>query len=385
MFVLSVSLFEVYERIDNKKIKIAALIAGILLPCILAGIRDISVGSDTSGYAYNLYQTASQSSTLKEYYSSTFYNSWDRYVVDYDLGYTILTYISAHVFKSFGSLLFLTELIIMLPIVLGLIKLKKHYNISISLSMLMFYFLFYNITLNAMRQFMSLSFGFLAICHLLTDKNYLFMFLWILIGYSFHGSGLLALLLFILYLLADIISKNKIKYLSKEYAYLYVLLYVVFALLLIVSIKPIAIPLVEFIGLRRFGVYLDGNFSISLRQLIYQVVFIAILFLEFKKVLSIDSEIDIKNSRFILFLLFAFSTFCISCQLASINVNSWRIRLFFEIYNIVFFSYLYKDESNKRKKYLILFMLIAYIVFFWAYTFVITGRHDTIPYLFVKK
>lgn len=385
MFVLSVSLFEIYERNDSRKLQIVALIVAILLPCILAGLRDITVGTDTSGYAHNLYLTASNSANLKEYYGSTFYNAYDRYVIDYDFGYTVLTYISAHVFKSFGSLLFLTEAMIIVPIVIGLIKLKKHYCISISLSMLMFYFLFYNMTLNVMRQFISLSFGFLAVCHLLTDKNYFLIILLVFIGYSFHGSGLLVFAVCAMYFLADVISKGRLKSLKKENAYVSILLMLAILFICLYSIKPIAIPILEHIGLRQFGVYLDGDISFSINQLIYQLIFIIVIFIEYNKTLTIDSKTDLKTSRFVLLLLFSFVIYCVSCQLATINENSWRISLFFEIYVIILFSYLYSTEENKRKKNIILLILLLYLILFWAYTFVFTGRHGTIPFVFSLK
>ncbi len=383
MFVLSVSLFEVYERIENKKIKIAALIVAILLPCILAGLRDVSIGSDTRGYVSTLFGTASDSASISEYYKSTFYHEDRNYpVAEFDLAYTLLAYFCAHVFRTFGSFLFFSELLVIVPTVAGLMKLKKSYNISLSLSMLIFYFLFYNITFNAARQFLSVAFCFLAICYLLADKNYILTVMFSIIGFCFHRSGLMVLILFMLYLFADVISKDKLKLFKKSNGYLSAIVIMVFALICIFSLKTVAIPILNFLNMNRFTYYILGNITLSFKQLIYQISFIVVLLIEYKKVFLIDKDINTKNARFILFMLFVFVTFCISCHLASIDENSWRIKILFDIFNIVFFSYLFSNEPDKRKKNIILIILITYVLFFWIYTFVVTGRHQTIPYIF---
>lgn len=383
MFILSVSLFELYERSGNKKLRITALIVAILLPCILAGLRDVSIGTDTQGYVSTLFDTASKSGDIGEYYRSTFYHEYIDYpVADFDLAYTLMAYFCAHVFRFFGSFLFLSELLVIVPVAAGLIKLKKSYNISLSLSMLMFYFFFYNITYNAARQMLSIAFCFLAISCLLSDRNYLLTALFSVIGFCFHKSGLMILILFVLYMFANVISRDKLKLFRKDNAYLSVIVIFVFALICIFPLKSAVLSLLNHLNMERFTYYISGSIVFSIKQLIYQVAFVFVLLIEYKKVFVMNRETDTNNAIFVLFMLFIFTVFCISCQLASVNENSWRIKILFDVFNIAFFSYLYNNECDKRKRYIILFILIVYMLFFWSYTFVITGRHQTIPYIY---
>lgn len=385
VFTLSTIFFELYERSKCESGKTAVLIIAIIIPCILAGLRDVGIGTDTSGYVRTLFETASISGDIVEYYKSTFYHEYIDYpVVDFDLAYTFLAYFCAHVFRSFGSFLFFSELLVIVPIVAGLIKLRKSYNISLSLSMLMFYFLFYNITFNAARQFISVAFCFLAVCYLLTEKNNLLFYIFGLIGFLFHRAGLLLVLIFLIYKYADIVSNRSKGLIKNKTIFLSVLLLFITSLVCIFSLNIVAVPILKILGLERFVGYINGELIFSLKQLIYQLSYLIILFIEYKR-LFITNKKTSNEKRFLLFFLLIFIIYCVSCQLASINENSWRIRLYFDIFNIVLFSYLYNNECDKRKKILILFIIILYLLLFWMYTFLITGRHQTIPYIFGLK
>ena len=49
------------------------VLIGLLIPCILAGIRNISVGTDTSGYVLNVYKIAISEQNIIEYFKTVNY------------------------------------------------------------------------------------------------------------------------------------------------------------------------------------------------------------------------------------------------------------------------------------------------------------------------
>ena len=95
-----------YQKLDNKRIKktgILFLIIAISVPCILAGIRGDSVGTDVLGYATGIMDEANKVSTFQEL------NRIDRTYTEY--GYRFLGFIVSRFFSDLGWLLFFTEVI----------------------------------------------------------------------------------------------------------------------------------------------------------------------------------------------------------------------------------------------------------------------------------
>ena len=144
--------------------------------------------------------------------------------------------------------------------------------------------------------------------------------------------------------------------------------------------SSVIVPLLSGVGLGRYTGYIDGRISFSINQLIYQIPFLIVLFIERKRILVIHNHID-NNHNIKMFLVCLFFVNVVLSQLATVMENSWRVMLLFGMFNIVTFSYLYNVEKNKAKKYTIFILLFAYLVYYWFFTFVITGRHATVPYL----
>ena len=68
----------------------------------------------------------------------------------------------------------------------------KH-NVPLWLGMLIFYLLFYNDSLNAMRQYLALSIGFFGLQYIFERKFFRFIF-WIFLASLFHVSGWILIL-----------------------------------------------------------------------------------------------------------------------------------------------------------------------------------------------
>lgn len=386
-FLISSLFFSIYEKCNSKTIKRIFLIVAILLPCFLAGMRDVSIGADTSGYVSTLFDTAHQSNNIFEYYNSTFYYEWhSEPVINFDFAYTLLAYACAKIFGTFSSFLFFSELLTILPIVAALILYKRYFNINLTLSVLMFYFLYYNTTFNAVRQWLSIGFAFLAVAHLCTDKRKHKIFRYAFIAPFFHKSGLIGILLIIFYWLINrirgknvrignlIIKKDNVK----------VIEIIILSIVLLLSMSALIVPILSGVGLGRYIGYVSSNITFSINQLLYQIPFVVIIILERRLLFESTESRNVLVRHFELFSLCIFFVNLVLSQLATVMENSWRVTLLVGLFNIVLFPYLIKKENDKTKRMFYVLVLILYLVLYWFFTFVITGRHGTVPYVFAK-
>lgn len=192
-FALSSYLFWLGQRIKDKHVWFRLTIYGIalLLPSILAGIRDVSVGTDVLVYAYPVFKDA--------YYAPDFdslFYQWQRI----EVGYLWLNYLVSGMTSSHNVFLGLIMFIELLFIFLILRQWKN--KIPLWVGMLIFYLLFFNLSLNMMRQAIALSIGFYGMKYIFNRKFFLFAF-WIFVGFLFHKSNIVLVLFYPLYTFAN--------------------------------------------------------------------------------------------------------------------------------------------------------------------------------------
>lgn len=138
-----------YHRKDKYFIRPLGIIA-ILLPCILAGLRDYSVGTDTSGYGRVVFDIARSSDSL-----SNFFRSQSLYVVNVEPLYKLLIYSISRVTDSVFWEFFIIELIVYYFVYMGLLNEcpKRFFGLAV----FCFNMLFFPFTLNLMRQSIAMA------------------------------------------------------------------------------------------------------------------------------------------------------------------------------------------------------------------------------------
>ena len=201
LLMFFISLFFIWLGLsikENKMIKKFFIVIGLIIPCLMAGFRGMTVGTDTSGYVWNLYINAKN---IKHFSGMISFSNWLYYSKDYL--YLLITYVIGHNNLSFQLLLFIYELLIVIPIFIAL-NVNKKDDRDILFGMFLFYMTFYNLSLNMVRQSIAISFAVLSFS-ILKNKNikhrYLKSFILLLIGYGFHDTSLFAILIAILYIL----------------------------------------------------------------------------------------------------------------------------------------------------------------------------------------
>lgn len=344
-------------------------IVALLIPCLLAGMRADTIGTDVAVYAEPLFNLARSASSFGEFYESGFIRYWTLAdVSEFEIGYLALVWISSRLFDSVQGLLFLTQLLVMIPIYWALSRTGS--KDALAMGMCFFLFLYFNQSLNMMRQWIAMALVFLGVIGLYKKngraRDYIACIVPILVGILFHTSAFLGLVVFSIRAYIDSSADGQ----SRK-----VTLVCGLALIAILFIGPVASLLMS-LG---FGSYVAGylgNQSVGImpNQIIMRLPLIFIAFLAFKRTGQRDSFTAFLLCMVIMGVLFS--------QLTSLSDNGGRIGLYFDMFALVLPPALLctyqKDDATGLA---IKSALIVYALIYWAYFYVLMGSSETIPYL----
>jgi len=337
------------------------LIYGIalLIPTTLAGVRDLSVGTDVLHYAYPIFKEAHVIPHIEGF--SITYDGW------IGTGYLWLNFALSRVTSNFNVVLFVIMLIEIIFVFLAIYQWRDRFPIW--LGMLVFYTFFFNLSFNIMRQCLALSIAFFGIKYVFERKFLLFAF-WVFLGYLFHSSALIVLIYYPLFLYAN-------KYTSRKS----ILLLSATFLSLVIFSNQIFIPLLYHLSgiiprvdvFARYLAYMDKDSS-GYKNFIYFSLLV-VLFL-YKRNIILRNFQDIGH-----FLEIVIITTAIS-QLMTFVAGEWANRfiivpnwlLCFSI-PVVFYSYI-----KTFPRAIINLAVIFYCFFYWFYIFIYLGFNETKDY-----
>lgn len=185
------------SRMKGKKASILFDILSIMIPSIIAGYRDLSIGKDISVYGEYMHHVASHSS-VSNFFSTFGYQ---------DILYSILTIAIGGIFKDIHIFLFFLQL---LNCAIVYKACKNHDDkIPVCVSYSLFLMSLYFRQLNLLRQGLSLSIAILAISYLLKDDKKKFIILSIFAILS-HFSAIVLVLVYFVYKNSNKRIKNKL-------------------------------------------------------------------------------------------------------------------------------------------------------------------------------
>ncbi len=184
-FAISV-MFAYMAYRDKKEQKfILFSVLSILLPVFLAGLRDRSIGIDTSNY-YEMeryWSVASVSDSVWQYMAGYSQRGLGEYFFALLVGIIGQT-------GNFTLLLLIIHAWIIFFVYVGAYRLREH--VQPWLVLVLFYLAFFNHSLNVMRQYMALSFMFAFLMDL-PQKRYLRYMIAVAVATMFHTTALLSL------------------------------------------------------------------------------------------------------------------------------------------------------------------------------------------------
>lgn len=360
VFGSSAGLFYIAQNVQkNRKASVFFSACAILLPALLAGLRDYSIGTDVLGYGNVWFYKAVQSKSVFQYCSQAMNSS-------IGLLYALFNYIvsifsdNPHVFYFFYALV---EILIVYCAV------RKATVPDVPFAIFVYYCLFYNLALNMLRQSMALViilYGF----DYIKKKKLVRYLLSVAVASLFHSSGVVGI---VLYILHGIINGKNQKFWQRAV--------IAGSGAAIIFIRPITKMLLKY-GLLE-GRYVHYLMSDTVGGGVGRALFFAplvCLFFFFSKEAgdSLGEYNDIKIYAMLSFLLSA-----VGYQFG----YAVRIAYYFDILLVAGIPLLVKNLRIRLmvgEKNFVKTFFIIYLLAYWLYKFVYKGSDATVPYIMMS-
>ena len=352
-----------YQRLDNKRLKktgVFYLIIAISVPCILAGIRGDSVGTDVLGYATTIMDEANKVNTFQEL------NIIDRTYTEY--GYRLLAFLISRLFSNLGWLLFFTELITIGSVAAALYLFRN--DLPISMGMLFFMTCQYHYSFNAMRQMMAAALLLISFYFLINSKFVKYLIISIIAGSIHTFSLVVSVILFILWTLRKWYNTRQKKY--------FVIFAVIFAVFAWENIVKIASQYLFTGSLYRYARYFTTDYDrvSAIDVLTSPTIWINVLIFIICS-LSIQREKDSFKDNYdsVLYVILLLSVFCKFMQIYLAPMD--RMGTYLASFNCIFIprslSVKYNRISKKDRKFLLVVLMLGY----WLIDCMLSGYTST--------
>ncbi len=326
-------------------------ILAILIPVLLAGFRDETIGADVTVYVKKVLERTTFGLSFSEFNklnSST------------DFLYNVLNYLVSFITTDLNSFMFIVELIIV-SLVFATIYYYRDKS-PMWVGMMIFLLMYYNRSLNLIRQSISLAITFYAFKYL-REKSTIRYFLTIIIAMLFHNSAIITGIMYFVYHLIKNkkTSKTKIFFLT----ILICLLLVNYGSILKIFINVGILP-------AKYSRYIPtGEIDFVVSESLMKIVFMLPI-LYYRKSLCKYND----DNEFIIFMIIIDF---ILMQAGILSGYAQRISFYFGYYYILLIPQLYKVLSKKRYN-VINFLYTLGLCVYWYYMFVVLSYGKTYPY-----
>lgn len=366
ILIFAISLLLIFFGLKTKN-KIASrilVLIGLLIPCIIAGLRNTTVGTDTGGYITNLYKIAGKSINFNEFIKNAdiIYNCKD-------MIYLFITYIFGHYNISFQLMLFLFESLTIFPIYFAIKKIKLNNN-DIILGMTIFYLMLFNLSMNMVRQSIAIAFILLSFAIFIKrrrKKTILLSILLFIIAVEFHDSALYILPIYPLYYILN--NKN----IHTKIKNTILVITVVLALLFLLFYRPI----LTFIG--NSGIYPKALWYLNKYNLFnidytgtFRNLFVAALVF-YKREFFYKNRINYKFGILIVILNFILGF------LGTFIVYADRLSLY--LFYLITANYITLLTKKNNNSIVVVSVILIVFVTYWIITILINNSCQTLPYI----
>lgn len=374
VFASSIGLFSLSDKVKRTQKKYLIII-GIALLCLFAGFRAVGIGTDTRVYLMPIYEAAKRCHSISEYLNSSFHAFlWTTdYVKDMEPLFSLIVLVVTKVTGSIYCVQTVIELCVILPLYFAI---KKRKSINLWIAMFVFCMAFYNPSMNMMRQSIAMSLGVLGLEYW-REKEKRQAFICVIIAFLFHESSLLLLLIYFLYdynVNGSVISFRKGKKSHRgEVPRLLISVGVGVAGIFLASVIAI---LLSAIGFGDYVNYITGALTFMPNQLILRIPQIILIVWSYRYLKKEWGEANFFLTMEIYVVLFS--------QFTSVSEYGGRIAQYFAVFDVIIIP-LAMDTLKTLKSGGIIIrpVIIGYYMFYWWYYFVLTGTHQTVPYIFM--
>ena len=360
-FAVSIGLLVVMPKVKSNQRQYIALIA-LMIPCLIAGFRANTIGTDVQVYVEPMFETAINSDSFRKFYTERFYQSAigiNTYAYNFEPAYVLLTYICAKFFRSMPLLLFTIQALIVVPIYKGLKAFEK--TQPVWLGMAVFYFLSYNQSLNLMRQWIAMAFLLYGFRFLRErkSKNY---FITVALAAMFHYSAIFGVIIFLIH---RFMTGNSQKAKGRT------VVLVIAGITALVFVSVIA-EILSRLDIRYAG-YITGELQFMPRQLLYRLPILLLVALRWKHIKERD--------EFAYFYLVMIVYDILTSQIIGVHRNSGRISLYFSEYYMLAYPAICAATSKRNNRLIMECAVLCYVLIYWLYTYALGGSSETVPYI----
>lgn len=353
-------------REEKKRKAIFFSLIAILVPCIIAGLRDLTVGIDAEIYV---------APVLKQIQGMELLSAFGNYSLE--KGYILFVYLISYITQNPNILLFLIQLIITVCIYLTAYKFRN--KISMMIFMTVYILFMYTKSLNIMRQAIALALFIYSLTYLF-NKKYINTLIIFIIALSFHSSIAFCSIIYVLF----IINNIKMKYNIKMLIFLFTIIITFICTINMQSMMKFLVFDLNILPETYYNYFSDMistdknyvDFAIKIALMV--VASVIVWYDKRKENLSINITL---LESIALGVVFTITMFLVG-QLGEIYrivfsfITIGIMYIFSNIFNIV------KDDLlNKIFSYMI---IVAVLLMQWIIYYVINGEASLYPYIFMK-
>lgn len=346
------------EKCDRRSLEELIYAALVIFFAVLAGFRDLSVGTDTAGYGVESYQIA-RLFDFWSFFNSSAYSTWSPFA-------KILVWATSNLFGSVNAPLTAMGALVFAPFLCSArIELQSYTPFAVFL----FGIAFFPMSLNMMRQMVAMSFLLLAYT-LLKRRGIISYALAFSCALLFHSSAIVGLVILPVVIYAE----------GKGFSgsFKYILICMVAVVLTIFSM-----PLIQLFSAATglFGDYVDGSQHIAgggTRTLmitygVFGVLFILGFLFSIKKD-NIESKTNVS-------LIALVTIGVVLLPLSLWTFYLYRIGMTFIYFSVLLIPYVASQISDRNTR--LFFAAVAVVLFvLWSFDYYyIQHSHEVIPYL----
>lgn len=356
IFSLTTLLIALSEDVHKRRRNTIAILMGytaVLTLSIMAGIRSYDVGTDMNYYILPFFYRARR-------YSTSFHDFWKANVENVEILFLFLEYIAVRLFHSPHFVLFALSLLTNGFVYLGIMKQRG--KMSVAFAWMTYCLIYFNVSLNLMRQSVSIAIFFYLYSDL-EKLNWKRVVFFSVFSSLFHISGLIGFFFYAVYLM--ICRRNRIDGLRKIMFLLFLLLPVII---------PIAInTIISIMRLnQRYDIYMENQANMAVGNLIFRVLIVISFVLLCYRTKSEDKS----QNYFLLYVGIMNIFFIINNGLIFI-----RLRFYFEIFSLLYVPAGLRVYSRKKgARTLISALMVIMMIVYWYYQFIYLNNGETYPY-----
>lgn len=336
----------------------------LIIPSALAGMRDFSIGTDVEVYGNYWFEFTTGKSFIN-------YIKW---ATSSSIGflYAVLNYVVASFTDNVHWFYFFLMLITIWFVYLGVVGFRD--KISVPFAMFVYYILFYNSSLNILRQSVAIAI-ILFSYRFISQKQILHFLICWLIAFLFHSSAIVMILLIPIYFVSNLKNKR-----------LYSTILVIGTSVVMIGYDFILNSLIQigFLSERYAGYVSRTEVGGRIIRVCFFGLIVALILLCYRVLLRYDKRNNLLLNCMLISGAFTLLLFTGGHQII-------RIAHYFDVSAVIMLPMLaknivldtrWKNVSIGDKRYLTYLFLGFVLLVYWFLTIVVQNSGQTYPYVF---